>query len=121
METLLFVDNALFCLEMDHGAAHLGCRPFVQRDGNNTETVPFPMFFAFVLYGHKAEECNITWPIAHEVNRCIFWTSCTGVSRKRHFLSIMRNFGWTSFAHRYGIYTENVLLGMFFVFFFAGI
>ena len=77
------------------GAANLGCSSFVQRDGNNTETVPFPMFFAFVLYGNKAEECNIAWPIAHEVNRCIFWTSCTAVSRKRSFLSIMRNFGYS--------------------------
>ena len=53
------------------------------------------MLFAFVLYGHKAEECNMTLPIAHEANRCTFWTSCTGVSWKRHFLCIMRIFGYS--------------------------
>ena len=66
-----------------------------QRDANNTETVLFTMSFAFVLYGHKAEECNMTWPLANEANRCTFWTSCTGVSWKRHFLCIMRNFEYS--------------------------
>ena len=37
----------------------------------------------------------MTWPIAHEANRCTFWTSCTGVSWKCSFLSIMRNFGYS--------------------------
>ena len=32
----------------------------MQRDANNTETVLFTIFFAFVLYGHKAGECNMT-------------------------------------------------------------
>ena len=65
------------------------------RDARNTETMLFTMFLAFVLYGHKADECNMTWPIAHEVHRCTFWTSCTGVSCKRPFLCILRNF-WCS-------------------------
>ena len=51
-------------------------------------------FFAFVLYGHKPEECNMTWPIAHEANRSTFWRSCTGVSWKRPFFFIMRCFGY---------------------------
>ena len=38
-------------------------------------------------------------PLAHEVNRCTFWTSCTGVSWKRPFLSIMRNFGYSWHPH----------------------
>ena len=65
------------------------------RDANNTETVLFTMFFPFVLYGHHAEECNMTGPIAHEANRCTYWTSCTGLSWKRPFLSIIRNFGYS--------------------------
>ena len=32
----------------------------MQRDANNIETVLFTIFFAFVLYGHKAEDCNMT-------------------------------------------------------------
>ena len=51
---------------------------------------------SIVLCVHKAEECNMTWPIAHEENRCTFWTSCTGVSWKCHFLCIMRSFGYSS-------------------------
>ena len=65
---------------------------FLQSDANNTETVLFTMFFAFVLYGHKAE-CNMNWPIGQEVNRYTLWTSCTGVSLKRPFLSTMRSLG----------------------------
>ena len=59
---------------------------------SNTETVLFTMFLAFVFYWHKAEECNITWPITHQRYRCTFWTSCTGVSWKRPFVFILRNF-----------------------------
>ena len=76
-------------------AAHLGSRSFVHRDANKTETVLFTMFFAFLFYGHYAEECNMTWPIAHDTNRWTFWTSCTGVSWKRPFLSIMLIFGYS--------------------------
>ena len=64
---------------------------FLQSDANNTETVLFTMFFAFVRYVHKAEERNVTWPKSHEANRCTFRTSCTDASWKRTFLSIMRN------------------------------
>ena len=32
----------------------------MQRDANNTETVLFNMSLAFLLYGHKAEEWNMT-------------------------------------------------------------
>ena len=60
METSLFVDNAWLWLQLDHGAAHLGSRSFVQRDANNTETVLFTMFFVFLLYGLKGEERNMT-------------------------------------------------------------
>ena len=35
----------------------------------------------------------MSWNIAHESNRCSFWTSCTGVLWKRNFLCIVRNFG----------------------------
>ena len=36
---------------------------------------------------------SVTWRrIAHEANRCTFWTSCSGVSWKRPFLSIMRSY-----------------------------
>ena len=57
------------------------------------------MSFAFVLYRHKEEECNMKWPIANEANRCTFWTSCTGVSWERNFLWIMRNFANSSLTH----------------------
>ena len=40
-----------------------------------------------------AEVCNKSWPMQHEANRCTFWISCTGLSRKRHFFCILRNFG----------------------------
>ena len=72
---------------------------FVQRDANNIETVLFTMSFAFVLYGHKAEECNMTWPIAHVASRCTVLTKCTGVSWKCYFLCIMRNFGYSLPTH----------------------
>ena len=76
----------------DHGAVHLGSRSFVQRGENSIEPVLFSMSFAFMPYGHKADECNMTCPIAHEANRCTFLISCT-VSWKRPFLLILRNFG----------------------------
>ena len=88
-ETSLFVDNSWLWLMLDHGAAHLCSRSFLQRDANKTEKVLFIMFFAFVLNGHKAEECN-PCPRGQE-----FWTSCTGVPWKCPFLSIMRNFGYS--------------------------
>ena len=94
-ENVLFGMCFAFMMCSQTKTAHLGSRCFVQRDANNTESVLFTIFFAIVLYGHKAEECNITWPIAHESNRCTFWTSCTGVSLKRRFLSTMRNFGYS--------------------------
>ena len=65
------------------------------RDANHTETVFFNRFFTFVLYGHKDEECNMTWPIAHEAYRCTLWTSCTGMSCKRPFLSMIRYSGYS--------------------------
>ena len=37
----------------------------------------------------------MTWPIAHEANRCKFWTSCPVGSWKRPFLCIMRNFEYS--------------------------
>ena len=67
----------------------------LQREANNTETLLFTMSFAFVLHGNKAEERNMTSLLAHETNRCTFWSSCTGVSSKRHFLCIMRNFDYS--------------------------
>ena len=57
-------------------------QPILVRGFLYTETVLFTMFFTFVLYGHKAEECDVTCPIAHEANRCTFWASCSGVSWK---------------------------------------
>ena len=44
----------------DHGAVHLGSRSFVQRGENSIEPVLFSMSFAFMPYGHKADECNMT-------------------------------------------------------------
>ena len=101
-----FVDNVWLWSQLDHGEAHLGSRSFVQRGANNAETVLFTMLFAFVLYGHKAYKCNITWPIAHEANRCKVWTSCTGGSWKCPFLCIMRNFGYSWLTH------IQILLGL---------
>ena len=95
IETSLSVDNAWLCLQLDHGKTHPSSRSFVQGDANNTETVVFSKVFAIVLYGHKAAECNMTWPIAHEFNHCIFWTSCTGVSWRHPFLFIMLNIGFS--------------------------
>ena len=93
MGTSSSMDDAWLCLQLDHRAAHL-C-PFLQREANNTETVFFTMFFAFVIYRPRSVTClgtcNMPW---HEANRCSFWTSCTGVSRKRIFFSIMRNFAY---------------------------
>ena len=38
---------------------------------------------------------NVTWlPIADESNRCTFWTSCKGLSWKRPFFWILRNFSY---------------------------
>ena len=91
--------NVWLWSQFDDGEAHLGSTSFVQRHANNAETVLFTMSFAFVLYGHKAEEGNMTWPIAHDANPCTFWRSCTGVSHKRHFLCIMRNFGYSWLRH----------------------
>ena len=68
MKISSFMYNAWLCLQLDHAAAHLDSRSFVQRDANNTETVLFTMFFAFLLYGHNAKYCNMTWPMAHEAN-----------------------------------------------------
>ena len=76
----LFADNVSLWSQFDHLAAHISSRSFVQTDANNTETVLF------------TEECNVTCTLAHEANRCTFWTSCTGVSFKRPFLSMMLNF-----------------------------
>ena len=41
----------------------------------------------------------MTWPIHQEANRCTFWTSCTGVSWKRHWLCIMSSFGYSCLTH----------------------
>ena len=86
IEASLFGDNERICLQLDHGAALFGSKLFVQRHANNTETVLFTMFFAFVLYGHKAEGSNMT-AYEYEANQCTFWTGCTGVSRKRLLMS----------------------------------
>ena len=95
METFLFVDNARRTLHFDHGAGQLSSRSFLQREANDTETALFNMFFAFMLYGHKADNSNMNWPIAHGANWCTLWPRCTGVSQKRPFLCIMRNFGYS--------------------------
>ena len=81
----------------------------MQRDANNTETVLFLMFFAFVPYLYKAEECGLTCPIAHEVNRCTFWISCNGVIETSILVHDLKlwvqlacghgNLGWASSAH----------------------
>ena len=92
VETSLFVDNAWLCLKLDHGAAHLGYRSFVHRDANNTETVLFTTFSLSCCMGGK---CIMTWPMAQEANRCTFRTSCIGVSWKRTFLWILRNFRYS--------------------------
>ena len=94
----------------------------VQRDANKTDTVLSTLFFAFVLYGNKVE-CKMTWPVAHEGNRCTFWTSCTDVT-ETSFLEhneqlwldlayIYPNLVETSPAHRYGKYTENAIFRLF--------
>ena len=82
----------------------------MQRDANNTKTVLFTMFFAFMLYGHMTEECNISWPIAGEAVRCTFWTSCSGFIKTSflvhnahlwvHLACGEANLGSTSSAHR---------------------
>ena len=96
---LSFVDNVWLWSQLDHRSGHLGSRYFVQRAENNAETVLFTMSFAFVIYVYKAEECNMTWPIAHKVNRCTFWRSCTGLLWKRHFLCIICDFGYSWLKH----------------------
>ena len=48
------------------------------------------MFFAYVLYGHKAEECD---DLGHEANRCTFWTSCIGVSWKQLWVQLAYGVG----------------------------
>ena len=89
MESSIFVDNAWFCLQLDHGAAYLDSRSFVQKDSNHIETVIFfTMFFAFLLYGMISVTSR---PIANQANLCTFWTCCTVVSWKRPFLCIMSN------------------------------
>ena len=95
METSLLFNDAWHCFQLYQAAAHLGSRSFVQRDANNTETVLFNMCFAFLLYGHEAffTMC-FSFPL-HWANRCTFWTSCTGVSRKCPFLCILPNFGYS--------------------------
>ena len=55
----------------------------MKRDANNTKTVIFTIFFAFVLYGHKAEECNMTAYVAlgesvqipEKLHECVMETS----------------------------------------------
>ena len=77
------------------------------RDANNTETVLFTMFFAFVLYGHKTEECNMTWAIPHEANRCTFSRSWNGVSWKRLSYPLLGTVGKrTNKARFYDFCTE---------------
>ena len=83
------------------------------------------MFLAFVLNGRKSEECNMTWFIAHEANRCTFRVA--GVSWKRHFLWIMRNSGYswhTDMQILVGIVlhadTESILKTSYLFFFLPG-
>ena len=80
----------------------------MQRDAHYTETVLFTMFLAFLLYEHETEACNMTWPMAHEVNRYTFWKSCTLSSWKRPFLYIMRNF-WYSWLTEMRILVGEIL------------
>ena len=61
---------------------------FVQREANNNKTALFTVFRFRAIW---TEEWNMTWSIAHEANRCSFWTSSTSVSWKRPFLCIMCN------------------------------
>ena len=124
------MENAWHCLQLDHLATHLGSRSFVQRDANNSETVLFTMFFAFVLHGHKSYQCNISWPVAHEADRWTFWTSCSGFMETPilvHNAQLLvqlaygeGNLGWTTSAHRYGKNTENIIFWVFLVFFLPG-
>ena len=78
---------------------HILVRGPLCRDENITETVPFTMFFAFVLYGHKAEECNITWPIAQEADRCTFWTSYSGLMETSFLVHNAQH--WVQLAYGY--------------------
>ena len=55
----------------------------------------FTIYFASVLYAHEAEELNMTGHMAHDENRCTFWTSCTVVSWKRPFLWILCKFTYS--------------------------
>ena len=59
------------------------------------QAVFFSIVFASVLYVHKAEESSMSRPKAHQANRCTFWTSWPGVSRKYLFMWILRNFGYS--------------------------
>ena len=90
------------------------------RDKNNNETVLFSMFFAFVLYGHKAEECNMTTysargesvHILYKLHWCVMKTSF--LFRKASLCLQLAygdtNLGWTSSAHRNRNYTEYVIV-----------
>ena len=54
---------------------------------------------------------------------CTFWTSQTFGSGNLCFLCIMHEFGhsWTSSAYRYVRYSENIIFGVWMVFFLPGI
>ena len=95
------------------------------RDANNNETVLFTRPFAFVPYLHNSGEFNMICPIGDEANRCRFWTCSTGVMETsflvhnaylwKQFAYLHENVRWTSSAHRYGKYTENIIFRVFLV------
>ena len=96
------------------------------RDAKNAETVLFTMSFAFVLYGHKAEESNMTTcsargesvDIVDKLHWCIMETSFLEHNAQLWVQSTYAhaNLGWTLSAHEYGKYTENFIFSVFFGF-----
>ena len=90
-ETSLFVDNAWLCLQLDHGAAHLASRSFVQKKAVLSPC--FPLSCCMFIRSR-----SVTWRLfVHDMNRCTFWTSCT-VSRKHPFLPKTQSFGYSWLA-----------------------
>ena len=78
-------------------------RGLLCRDANNTKTVLFKMFFAFMPYGQKADQCNMMMRIgvASLQDSLVPW--------KRNFLWIMRYFLFLSSISWFQ--AENMLFG----------
>ena len=98
----------------------------MQRDANNVETVLFSMLFAFVLYGHRSEKCNMTAHSArgesvHILDKLLWRVMETSFLVHNAFLyEHLANgdaiLGWARSAHRNGKYTENIIFRVLFSF-----